>query len=207
MILYGRNLSPFVRRVHLWLALQRRAFEQQGLAATEPADAEAIRAVNPIRRVPALVLEDGTTLTECFAICDWLDETGGPRLIPAAGIARREALGRIAVASATSDKAVAMVYERNRRPEAFHYPDWQARLSDQIQEGLALVEASVPETGWMGDRWRGGEGPDGGDLAAVCLHDFLAVTNPWLLEPGYPRLVALAARANAASPFAASHPG
>lgn len=203
MILYGRNLSPWTRRVVIWLGMQGRAFEQVPLAATEPADAEAIRAVNPVRRVPALKLDDDTVLTECFAICDWLDETAPQkRLLPASGIARREALSLVALASATKDKAVAMVYEKNRRPAEFQWPDWQERLADQVRAGLAEVEKALPETGFVA-----GEAPGGQDIAAVCLYDFIALTNPWLLEPAAPRLAALADRANAIAVFAESKPG
>ena len=106
MILYGRNLSPFTRRVLIWCRMQGRAVEQRPLAATEPADAEAIRAVNPVGRVPTLVLEDGTALTESFAICDWLEETApeGKRLIPASGTARRDCMQRIATAHSTTER-------------------------------------------------------------------------------------------------------
>ncbi|MBY8975144.1 hypothetical protein KHP62_04950 [Rhodobacteraceae bacterium NNCM2] len=33
---------------------------------------------------------------------------------------------------------------------------------------------------------------DGGDLAMVIAYHFLEEINPWLLEPGYPALAALA---------------
>ncbi|MEM6422569.1 MAG: glutathione S-transferase family protein, partial [Pseudomonadota bacterium] len=193
----------FTRRIVIWLGLQGRAFEQVPLAATEPADVDAIRAVNPLRRVPALALDDGTVLTECFAICDWLDETAPEqRLIPAEGLARREAMALVATASAATDKAVAMVYEKNRRPAEFQWPDWQDRLADQIRAGLAAVDARVPAEGFVA-----GEGPGGPDIAAVCLYDFVAVTNPWLLDPQPTRLAALAERANAHAVFGDSRPG
>ena len=118
MILYGRNLSPFARRVAIWAALQGRDLERRELTVMGE-DFEKIRAVNPVARVPALVLDDGTKLIESFAICDWLDETapGGRRLVPARGEARRDCLQRLALANSVAEKAVAMVYERNRRPE------------------------------------------------------------------------------------------
>jgi len=202
MILYGRNLSPFVRRVAIWCALQGREVERREITVAG-ADFEEIKAHNPVARVPILILDDGTHLIESFAICDYLDETapGGRRLVPASGKARMACLQRLAVANSTAEKAVAMVYERNRRPEQFHWRDWQARVAGQVQGGLAALDAAVPETGWAG-----GDSIDGSDIATVCAYQFVEVMNPWLLEPGYPRLKAFAERAMALAPIAATKP-
>jgi glutathione S-transferase len=190
MILYGRNLSPFARRVAIWCALQGRALERSELMVAGPGFDE-IKAHNPVVRVPILILDDGTHLIETFAICDYLDETApnGTRLVPERGAARMECLRRLAVANSTAEKAVAMVYERNRRPEELHWRDWQARVAGQIQGGLAELDRVVP-----GEGWSGVDGPDGGDIAAIIAYQFVETTNPWLLEPGYPRLAALAGR-------------
>ncbi len=202
MILYGRNLSPFARRVAIWCALQGREIERRELTVMGE-DFEKIREVNPVVRVPALVLGDGTTLIEAWAICDWLDETApeGRRLVPERGAARVDCLQRLALASATAEKGVAMVYERNRRPEELHWADWQKRLAGQVQGGLAELDRRVPGEGWSGAR-----GPDGGDIGAVIVYQFLEATNLWLLEPGYPRLRALAERGMALDAVAATKP-
>ncbi len=203
VILYGRDLSPYARRVAIWARLQGRALERRALAATDPRDAEAIRAVHPGLRVPVLELEDGTRLIESFAICDWLDETApeGRRLVPASGPARRDGLQRIALAHATTEKIVALVYERNRRPEALHWPEWQERLAGQVRGGFAALEAAAPAAGFFG-----GAAPDGSDIATVCALQMAEATNPWLLEPGSPRLAALAERAMALPAFAETDP-
>ncbi len=202
MILYGRNLSPFTRRVAIWCALQGRKLERRELMVAGP-DFEEIKAHNPVARVPILILDDGTHLIETFAICDYLDETApnGTRLVPERGAARMECLHRLAVANSTAEKAVAMVYERNRRPEELHWRDWQARVAGQVQGGLAELDRVVPGEGWSGEG-----GPDGGDIAAIIAYQFVETTNPWLLEPGYPRLAALAGRGMGLEPIAATKP-
>jgi glutathione S-transferase len=207
MILYGRNLSPFTRRVAIWCALQGRKVERRELMVAG-ADFEEIKAHNPVARVPILVLDDGTHLIETFAICDYLDETApnGTRLVPERGAARMACLRRLAVANSTAEKAVAMVYERNRRPEEFHWRDWQARVAGQVQGGLAELDRVVPGPGANGG-WSGEDGPDGGDIAAIITYQFVETTNPWLLEPGYPRLAALAERGMEIEAIAATKPG
>ncbi len=206
MILYGRNLSPFTRRVAIWCALQGRALDRRELMVAGP-DFEEIKANNPVARVPILVLGDGTRLIETFVICDYLDETApnGTRLVPERGAARMECLRRLAVANSTAEKAVAMVYERNRRPEEFHWPEWQARVAGQVQGGLAELDRVVPGPGANGG-WSGEHGPDGGDIAAIIAYQFVEATNPWLLEPGYPRLAEWAERGMAVEPIAATKP-
>jgi glutathione S-transferase len=202
MILYGRNLSPFVRRVAIWCGLQGRKIERREVAVAG-AGFDEIKQHNPVVLVPVLILDDGTHLIESFAICDYLDETApnGSRLIPDGGAARMTSLQRLALGHATAEKAVAMVYERNRRPEEFHWRDWQQRIAGQIQGGLAELNRVVPGEGWSGE-----SGPDGGDIAAICAYQYVEVTNPWLLEPGYPRLKALADRGMKIGAVAATKP-
>ena len=200
MILYGRSLSPYTRRVEIWCALQGRRLERRRIMVTGE-DFDKLKAMNPVGRVPVLELDDGTRLTESWAICDWLDETSpnGWRGLPPSGEARRDAFQQLAMASGISDKAVALVYERNRRPEEFHWMDWQQRLVAQIQGGLSACED------WIGVSWAG-ETPNGPEIAAVISYHFVQITNPWVLEPGYPKLAALFAQASEMPAFIASQP-
>lgn len=201
MKLIGRNLSPYVRRVAIWCALQDREVEREPLAALDPAHAEALRAYNPGRRVPVLVLDDGTKLIETFAICDWLDETApDKRLVPAGGEPRRNCLQRIAFATAATEKAVALAHETSRRPEQYHWPNWQERLRDQIRGTLDALDATAPEG------WYGGNEPDGSDLAIVCAYQYCEVIHPGLLEGHAKTLGALAERAMAIPSVAETYP-
>lgn len=195
MILYGRDMSPFVRRLAIWCALQEREVERRQITVMGE-DFDRLKTMNPVARVPVLELDDGTRLIDSYAIGDWLDETSpnGVRLVPASGAARRDALQRLAVAAGVAEKAVALVYERNRRPEQLHWRDWQERVVDQVRGGLAAMDAAVPEAGWSG-QGAADAGPDAGDVSAVVAYQFVEATNPFVLEPGYARIAALAERA------------
>lgn len=199
MILYGRDLSPFARRLALFCALQERAVERQPILV-QGEDFERLKTMNPVGRVPVLKMDDGSMMAESYAIGDWLDETSpnGWRGLPASGEPRRRAYQRLAVASGTAEKAVALVYEKNRRPEEVQWPEWQARLAGQIRGGLAGIEAMLP------NGWSGGDTPDAGDLAAVIAYQFCEATNPWLLEPGFAKLAAFTDRAMAEIPAVAA---
>ncbi|MEM0922792.1 MAG: glutathione S-transferase family protein [Pseudomonadota bacterium] len=190
MILLGRNLSPFVRRVALWCAHQGRKIDRRELTVAGE-DFIEIGKHNPVSRVPVLILEDGTHLIETFAICDYLEETApeGQRLIPGSGKPRVECLQRLALANSIAEKSVAMVYEKLRRPVEFQWDTWQARLTKQIEGGFAVLDQTASV------RRLGPEEYDGGDLAMVIAYHFAETAMPFLLEPGYPHLRDMANRA------------
>lgn len=202
MILIGRDLSPFVRRIAIWCALQGRTVERRALMV-QGEDFETLKGLNPVGRVPVLQIPDGDSLIETWAICDWLEDSApeSARLIPATGLPRRAAMQEVAHANAVAEKGVALVYDKNRRPAELHWPDWQERLVGQIRGGLTAMEAHCPEEGWLAGR----ASPMAGDVAFVCAVDFIAATNPELLD-GFPKLQALSARANAMPEFGASKP-
>ncbi|MEO0679298.1 MAG: glutathione S-transferase family protein [Pseudomonadota bacterium] len=202
LVLYGRNMSPFARRLAVICALQGRAVERKKILV-QGEDFETLKGVNPVGRVPALVLEDGETLIETFAIFDWLEETApeGLSMLPPSGAPRRAMLQALAYANAVAEKGVALVYDKNRRPAEKHWPEWIARLEGQIAGGLQATEALAPAEGWLG-----GDRPMVADIAFVVAWDFVSATNPHLLAPGYPKLEALAGRAAALPAFAQSLP-
>lgn len=75
MKLYDGGRVPNARRVRMYLA-------EKGLSVpTEPVDlgkmehkAAGFTRLNPLQRVPVLVLDDGTVLTESIAICRYFEE-------------------------------------------------------------------------------------------------------------------------------------
>jgi glutathione S-transferase len=192
MILYGQYDSPFVRRVGLALDHYGMAFAQAPLSAW--GDAAALARVNPLMRVPALVLAEGTVLTDSAAILDHLDEAAPPgrRLVPPFGPLRREVLAVTALATGTADKAVTLFYLQ--RMAAGAAGDWADRLLRQVGGGMAALAAT------LGDRAAFFAGANHADIAVACLHRFLAEALPDLAG-GHPGLAAHAARAEATAPF------
>jgi glutathione S-transferase len=192
MILVGQYDSPFVRRVGLALVHYGMDFTQAPLSAF--GDAAALARLNPLMRVPVLVLDDGTALTDSAAILDHLDERAPPalRLIPAAGPLRRHILMATALATGTADKAVTLFYLRRMAPGAG--ADWSMRLERQIAGGLAALAAD------LGDRAALFAGPNHADIALACLWRFVGEALPDMAV-GHPALAAHSARAEATAPF------
>jgi len=74
-------------------------------------------AANPINRVPTLIRDDGSALFDSPVICEYLDVTFGPRLLPAAGEARWRVLRAQALGDGLMDAAVPRRHETQRPAE------------------------------------------------------------------------------------------
>lgn len=198
MELIGRNLSPFVRRTAVILKLLELPHEQRGLSTAD--DAGEIAKINPLVRVPSLILDDGECLIDSNAIIDHLLEVGDPdhQLVPAAGAGRRAVLHLAAIGHGVMEKAVASSYERNRRPKEKVFDDWVTMIDGQVRGGLAALEQAASK----GDFLHGGH-LSLADVNAAVAHDFVAIAVGYLLKDDpYPALVALARRCNERSAFA-----
>jgi glutathione S-transferase len=152
MILIGQYDSPFVRRVGIALTLYGLAFEHRPWSTF--GDAEKIRTLNPLLRVPTLVLDDGEVLIESHSILDHLDSLVPPerRLFPVAGPERRHAMKVAALGTGVADKAVSLFYEKRLHREVSGV--WMDRCQAQIRETLAVLEAdraARSTTYWFGD--------------------------------------------------------
>jgi glutathione S-transferase len=198
MILIGQYDSPFVRRVGIALRLYGLPFEHRPWSTF--GDAASIAPMNPLRRVPTLVLDDGEVVIESGAILDHLDETAGPdrAMMPHGGPARRQALKVCALATGLADKAVSLVYERVLH--AAPSPAWTQRCRTQIGDVLAALEASRASVATA--YWQGGS-IGHADIAAACALRFLREAQGDLFDAAHaPALAAHAARCEGLEVFA-----
>ena len=198
MILVGQYDSPFVRRVAVTLHVLGFPYEHDTRSVF--GDFESMRQTNPLGRIPSLILDDGTVLVDSGVILDHLDEEVGPEraLIPRSGLARRQVLHRVALASGAIDKAGAANYERLLRPQQYQWPEWMARLETQAIGAIAaLADLSWPE-----------EAPlDQAQITTTCLLRYLQLRSPGLAPlERYPSLAALAARCEKRPEFQATYP-
>jgi glutathione S-transferase len=199
MILVGQYDSPFVRRVAV--ALRLYGFDYEHRPWSVFGDAEKIAALNPLRRVPTLVTDDGEALLESTAILDWLDDLAGPdkALIARSGLERRQALKVCALATGLADKAVSLVYERVIHQRGT--PVWVDRCRVQIADVLDALE--VDRKGRTGAWWFG-ERIGHADIAVGCVLRFVGEALPEVYAPAdWPALGAHAAACEALPAFQA----
>lgn len=145
MILRSAPPSPFVRKVRmaiLMLGLGDKV-EIQTADLNDPAD--TIRAQNPLGKIPALVLDDGTVLYDSRVIVEYLDHVaGGGKLFPREPAARFAALRLQALCDGILDAAVLTVYEDRYRPAEMRLASWLERQAGKIARGLAALENDPP---------------------------------------------------------------
>jgi glutathione S-transferase len=203
VILIGRLLSPFVRRVQV--SINFLGFECERKPYGTATHADEIGAVNPLRRVPALILDDGETLIDSAAILDYLDEKVGPEkaLIPLSGPKRRKVLKLSALAVGAAEKGVIAFYEKSRRPDDKVWDEWIEKNSSQVLGGLGAIEQAAPEDGgWLADREI-----TQADITTAVAIEFINVVMPDLIDDkAFPRLNNIVTRLNKRKKFSSTHP-
>jgi glutathione S-transferase len=203
MILIGQYDSPFVRRVAVAMTLYGFAYEHRPWSVF--ANVDQLAPINPLRRVPTLLLDDGEVLIESAAMLDALDEMAGPEraMLPRSGPERRRALRVCALATGLGDKAVSLVYEGLLH--AAPSQTWMDRCHAQIGDVFTALEADRARSA---SSWWLGETIGHPDIAAACVLRFTREAHPGLFDPDrWPGLAAHSERCEALPAFqAASQP-
>ncbi len=181
MILIGMYDSSYTRRVAIAMALYGMPFEHRSWSVGR--DFDRIRQYNPLGRAPTLVLDDGEVLTESAMMLDHLDDIVGSEraLMPATGIARRDAQRLIALATGAIDKAVLIVLERIFRPADMHSEAWLSRCRTQVEGALGELDKAC--TARAGHDWLVGDAMTHADIAVACYTTHLRESLPLDLAP------------------------
>lgn len=105
-------------------------------------------AANPLGKVPVLLRPGLPALFDSDLICAYLDTLhDGPRLIPAEGEARWQALHVQAVAQGLAQAGIAVRWETVRRPEALRYPALRDGYTDKLVASYDWLESELDTDG------------------------------------------------------------
>lgn len=199
MILIGQYDSPFVRRVGIALTLYGLPFEHRPWSTF--GDADKIRPLSPMMRVPTLVLDDGDVIIESHAMLDYLDSLvpAGQRMFPGEEPARRKALKIAALGTGLGEKAVSLFYEKRMHADVSQL--WADRCRTQI---MGVLEVLEEDRAGRDTPWWFGETIGHADIAVACAIRSVCDAHPGLVDlSSLPALNAHAARAEALPVFQA----
>ena len=146
MKLYSTPTSPFVRKVLVCareLGLADR-IETELLRPTPTRADPTLSKANPLNKIPALVLDDGSTLYDSPVICDYLETLGEARsLVPATGADRWRVLRVQALCDGILDAGILHFYEKAQRPSELWWTPWLEGQREKALQGLDALEAEV----------------------------------------------------------------
>jgi glutathione S-transferase len=192
---YSPN-SPYVRKCVA--SAIKRGIDGRMELWTIGTTAPELATLNPLSKVPTLVLDDGTALYDSPVICEYLDSVGdAPRLFPAAGPARWTALTQMALGDGILDatqprrREVALPQDEGRK-------DYVRTQQLKVTRALEVLEA---QAGGLGELATIGEITIG---CALGYLDFRYPHEPW--RPGHPKLEAWYAKVSQMPPLARTVP-
>ena len=174
--------SPFGRKIRIGadvLGLDR----EIAIEPADPADPnDTVRQQNPLGKIPALVLDDGTVLFDSRVILEYLDErAGGGKIIPKDAGARFAALRLQALADGLMDASILLIYEGRWRPAERHEPKGGDHQSGKVARALAALEAEPPALDAP---------PTVGQIALACALGYRDFRFAGTWRKDHPRLVA-----------------
>ena len=199
MKLFYSPTSPYVRKVSVIVELTGQGAEIERVSPDfSPIKmAPELMAMNPLGKIPVLVLDDGLVLYDSTVICQYLDDLAGSGLYPRAGKLRWLVLRAEALADGLLDAAVLIRYETALRPADKQWSEWRDGQLRKVTHALAEMEAEV------------GERPkfDAGHSATVVALGYLRLRMPDLgWEQRHPKLAAWFAEMDERPEFRSTRP-
>jgi glutathione S-transferase len=200
MKLYTSRTSPYARKVRVVLAEKK--IECEFIDEDPWSDDTAIPRINPLGKIPVLMLDDGTVIYDSRVIVEYLD-TVSPvsRLIPEPNRQRIAVRRWEALADGICDAAIAIVREQ-KRPAKQQSKDWIDRHFRKIRLGVQVLAMELEDKTWCN-----GEGYSLADIATGCALGYLDLRHPaidWRSE--WPNLVKLTDRLAKRPSFAETAP-
>src|SRR5689334_7923980 len=102
---------------------------------------DAVFALNPLGKVPVLIIDGDQCLFDSTVICDYLDTLHAqPKMIPPHGPARWRALRLQALAQGIADAGIALRWEIARRPEPLRMPELADGYRDKLLTSYDFLE-------------------------------------------------------------------
>lgn len=163
--------SPYGRKVRVVLAEKKVSFQLQVENPWLPDS--PVPEINPLGKVPVLVLEDGVSVFDSRVIVEYLDHlTPVAHLIPGEPKSRMMVRGVEALADGVADAAVAVFLEK-KRPTDKQSADWLILQEKTLFRGLEALSEALGEKPWFL-----GNTMTLADIACGCMLGYLGLRFP-----------------------------
>ena len=144
MKLYTNPASPFARKARIIVQELNLTEVVEEVNVPRGGLGEAFRKINPLGKIPVLVLRDGSTILDSPVICEYLNDVGGGKFFPGKSLFRENsghwrALTIAAIADGICDAAVARNYELLRPAELQSQPVIDKHMQ-AVAAGLDVLE-------------------------------------------------------------------
>jgi glutathione S-transferase len=138
--------SPYGRKVRIVLLEKKIPFQLQ--VENPWAPDSVVSTLNPLGKVPVLVLEDGVSVFDSRVIVEYLNHISPVgNLIPTEPKIRMMVRGVEALADGVIDAAVAVFLEKKRAPEQQN-ADWLVLQEKTLFRGLEALSEALGEKPW-----------------------------------------------------------
>jgi glutathione S-transferase len=171
MKLLGSLASPYTRKVRIVLAEKKIDCDFEVADVLPPEN--PVNALNPLGKVPTLVLDEGTALFDSRVIVEFLDSVSPiSRLIPDDNRERVAVRRWEALADGTLDAGLLIRYE-GLRPKKEQSSAWTGKQLGKVKRGLAMIATDLGDRPWCnGDRYTLA------DIAVGCCLGWMAFRKP-----------------------------
>ncbi len=191
MKLYHSSPSPFSRKARIVASVLGLDTRIELVVADTNNPDDALRAKNPLGKIPTLELDTGACVYDSAVIVACLDQlAGGGKVIPRDGEARIAALTLEALADGVMDACILQIYEIRMRAENERSASWVAHQRAKVLRALAFLEAAPPAE----------EFTQIGQIALACALGYLDLRFDGAWRADHPRLVAWLDKFAAATP-------
>ncbi len=162
--LYSNPASPFARKARVIIHELGLKVEVENTTARGNM---ALRRINPLGKIPALALNDGSVLFDSPVICEYLNQFGGGKFFPGRNIFRQhtghwKAMVLQALGDGIMETALARVYEERLRPP-------EHRSAEIVQYQIGAIATALDAL----ERVKFAADPTIGEIAVGCALGYL----------------------------------
>ena len=135
--------SPFARKVRI-AAIELGLIDKIEFVPTAVVPGQAndeYMRINPLKKLPALILDNGDVVIDSYVIVEYLDElAGGGKLIPTSGPNRWKVKSDHSMLQGMLDSMLLCRYEKMVRPQGLQWQAWSDDHWNRAWSGMARFD-------------------------------------------------------------------